>query len=99
MVEPEACSCVWSCYMFWSECLVCLGMARIYLVCMIAPPSSAKLAPHIKVAITDGHLLRLLCYLWSLEHFCLLLLLLLGHPPLSDTSINIFEAFIVVLKS
>ena len=74
------------------------GYGQDYLVCMIAPPSSAKLAPHIKLAITDGHLLRLLCYLWSLEHFCLLLLLL-GHPPLSATSINIFEAFIVVLKS
>ena len=57
MVGPEACSCV------------CFGQSECawvwldYLVCMIAPPSSAKLAPHIKVAITDGHLLRLLCYL------------------------------------
>ena len=52
-VEPEGFTCAWSeravCLTGWAEA----GLSRLY---DCAHP--VKLAPHIKVAITDGHLSR-----------------------------------------
>ena len=51
-----------------------------------------KLTPHIKVAITDEHLL-FYCVIWSLEHFCLSFSELCHPQP--ATTIKIFVVFIV----